>query len=76
MNWLRKVKLNWRFTAGWLAIAAAAGGLELWALLDSGTGDTLSEAIWFGLGRQPLLRFVGLGGAAWPGQRRRRPMIS
>ena len=68
MNWLRKVKLNWRFAAGWLAIAAAAGGLELWALLDSGTGDTLSELIWFGLGSHPLAWFVGLGVAAWLGR--------
>ena len=68
MNWIRKVKLNWRFAAAWLAIAAAAGGLELLALLDSGTGDTLSELIWFGLGSHPLVWFVGLGVAAWLAQ--------
>jgi hypothetical protein len=65
MNWLRNVKLNWKFVAGWLAIGLAAGGLELWALLDSGTGDTLSELVWFGLGSHPLVWYVAGGGAIW-----------
>ena len=65
MNWLRNVKLNWRFAAGWLAIAAAAGGLELWALLDSGSGDTLSESVWFLLGFHPVIWFGALGVTAW-----------
>ena len=65
MDWLRKRKLDPRFAAGWLAIGLAAGGLELWALLDSGTGDTLSESVWFLLGFHPVIWFGALGVTAW-----------
>ena len=65
MDWLRNVKLNPRFTVGWLAIGLAAGGLELWALLDSGRGDTLSEQVWFLLGFHPAVWFTALGATAW-----------
>jgi hypothetical protein len=65
MNWLRKVKLNWRYTIGWLAIGAAALGLEVLALVDGGKGDTLSEHTWFLLGFHPLVWYVAGGGAVW-----------
>lgn len=66
MNWIRKVKLNWRYTAGWLAIAGAVAGLELLALTPAtGSGTTLSENVWGLLGLHPLIWLGGVAFFAW-----------
>lgn len=51
--------IRWRFWS-WMVWLGVFVGLEAWAIFDPGSGDTLSESIWF-LQRQFWPLTVGLG---------------
>lgn len=53
------------YTAGWVVIALAFAALEALALIDPGTGDTLSEHVWGILDFHPIVWFMGAGGLIW-----------
>jgi len=55
----------WAYTIGWASWALAGLALEIMALLDKrGSGDTLSEHIWWLL-QWPPVWFVALGLLLW-----------
>lgn len=56
------MKLDKRFSIGWLVVGIAALGLEVIALKRDERGDTLSEHVWFALRMHPL---AWLGAAAF-----------
>lgn len=58
-------RLRGRYTVAWVALLGALAGLEVAALVDDGSGDTLSEHVWALLDAQPLLAVPLVGVLGW-----------
>ena len=63
------MKLNWKYTLGWILWILGFLGLEYFAIRDKRKGDTLSEHVWATIGTKTKKKTVamwafrlGLGG--------------
>lgn len=67
------MKLNWKYTVGWVVWILGFGVLEWRAIKDRDKGDTLSEHVWQTIGQGSdspswlnwVLRIVLGGGLVW-----------